>query len=184
MMTGESLYEDSDEEIDEDYLDPRYLHTAAELYDNPELYYEMQSQLETSHGGDGYQVEIGRNYDIDEDVDYSAMGAYSRQEPGFDETEFTVGQTLSPRQYSMLMNSALSTYTAADSRQSVREGIEHDYDALEMYSRGMYEMTSPKYDTMPVEDDYSDHPAFAGQNEQNGYSSVAPISRPSTRYGF
>ncbi len=179
-MTGESLHEDSEEEIDEDYLDPRYLHTAAELYDNPELYYEMQSQLETSHGGDGYQVEIGRNFDIDEDVDYSATSAYSRREPGFDEA---VGQTLSPRQYSMLMNSMqepLSMYTTTDSRQSVMEGLEQDYDALEMYSRGMYEMTSPKYDTMPVEDDYSDHPAFAGHD----YSSVAPISRPPTRYGF
>ena len=51
-MTGETLYED--DEADEDYLDPRYLHTAAELlYDNPDLYYEMQSQIESAHSHGG-----------------------------------------------------------------------------------------------------------------------------------
>ena len=49
MMMGETLYEE--EEQDEDYLDPSYLHPTAELYDNPELYFEMQSQLEGAHSG-------------------------------------------------------------------------------------------------------------------------------------
>ena len=49
MTTGESLYEDENDELDEDYLDPSFLHTAAELYNNPDLYYEMQSQIEAAH---------------------------------------------------------------------------------------------------------------------------------------
>ena len=49
MMTGESLYEEDTDELDEDYLDPNFLHTAAELYNNPDLYYEMQSQIESAH---------------------------------------------------------------------------------------------------------------------------------------
>lgn len=48
-MTGESLYEEDTDELDEDYLDPSFLHTAAELYNNPDLYYEMQSQIEAAH---------------------------------------------------------------------------------------------------------------------------------------
>jgi hypothetical protein len=51
MTTGESLYEEETDDLDEDYLDPSFLHTAAELYNNPDLYYEMQSQLEAAHGG-------------------------------------------------------------------------------------------------------------------------------------
>ena len=51
MTTGESLYEEETDDLDEDYLDPSFLHTAAELYNNPDLYYEMQSQLESAHGG-------------------------------------------------------------------------------------------------------------------------------------
>lgn len=49
MTTGETLYEEETDELDEDYLDPSFLHTAAELYNNPDLYYEMQSQLEAAH---------------------------------------------------------------------------------------------------------------------------------------
>ncbi len=52
IMTGQALYEEEEEE-DEDYLDPRYLHVAEELYEDPELYYEMQSQLESAHGALG-----------------------------------------------------------------------------------------------------------------------------------
>ena len=48
-MTGETLYEEEADELDEDYLDPSFLHTAAELYNNPDLYYEMQSQIEAAH---------------------------------------------------------------------------------------------------------------------------------------
>lgn len=51
MTTGESLYEEETDDLDEDYLDPSFLHTAAELYNNPDLYYEMQSQLESARGG-------------------------------------------------------------------------------------------------------------------------------------
>lgn len=57
MMAGESFYQEG-EESDDDYLDPHYLQTAAELY-------EMQNQLDASHG---YQYpgevefELGHNF--------------------------------------------------------------------------------------------------------------------------
>ena len=60
MITGETLCHD--EQADEDYLDPHYLHTAAELY-------EMQSQLEAGgypyHPGmgGGVEFEFGQNLD-------------------------------------------------------------------------------------------------------------------------
>ena len=56
MVTGETLYQEVEEP--EDYLDPHYLHTAAELY-------EMQNQLDSSHGyhhpGE-VEFEYGRNF--------------------------------------------------------------------------------------------------------------------------
>ena len=205
-MTGESLYEDDDQELDEDYLDPRYLHSAAELYDNPELFYEMQGQLESAHGEGrvndplGYELEIGRNYDnFDTDIDGDPAlvgmgGAYRpmHQMPGYEEDE-SIGQTLSPRQYAMLMNSMqdpLSMYASSlraddpngrisyhEGRQSAQQGSAmidqrmQEYNPLDMYSRGLYN-TSPMYtDNEPAQvedfdgvDDYSDHPAFAMMN--------------------
>lgn len=47
-MTGKALFKDED--VDEDYLDPHILHTAADLFESPELYYEIQYQLENANG--------------------------------------------------------------------------------------------------------------------------------------
>ena len=49
MMTGKVLLKD-EEDLDEDYLDPHILHTAADLLDSPELYCELQYQLENVNG--------------------------------------------------------------------------------------------------------------------------------------
>ena len=48
MMTGKALLKEED--LDEDYLDPRILHTAADLFDSPELYYNLQYQVENANG--------------------------------------------------------------------------------------------------------------------------------------
>lgn len=46
-----------EEEPDEDYLDPHYLHTTAELY-------ELQNQLDSSLGYHGaVELEYGHNFD-------------------------------------------------------------------------------------------------------------------------
>ena len=134
MMTGETLYEDED--TDEDYLDPRYLHTAAELlYDNPDLYYEMQSQIESahSHGGvvpipvqvemePGLHMHVADGYDrygnpifaddwpasVAGGEDYgnpSTYGLYLTAAPHGEGLSSSPSATLSPQQYAMLMNS-------------------------------------------------------------------------------
>ena len=174
LMTGESLYEEENQEIDEDYLDPRYLHTAAELYDS-DLYYEMQSQLESAHGSGGYHMEVGRNVDIEDDVDF----------PGAEDG------ALSSMQYPMMMNPIpehLSMYTGGmtgsrmeygDEREVVSEGFE-EYDT--QYGRGLYGSGS-RYDGAHIMEDYSDHPAFANMSTHE-YDSVTAVSRPPTRYGF
>ena len=50
MMMGKTL--NNEEAIDEDYLDPNFLHTAAELYDIPDM----------GHPGK-VELEYGRNFD-------------------------------------------------------------------------------------------------------------------------
>ena len=188
MMTGESLYEEENQEIDEDYLDPHYLHTAAELYDT-DLYYEMQSQLEGAHGTGvpgGYHMEIGRNVDIEDDVDFPGMGAaHGRyQDPG------TEDSALASVQYPMLMGSVqdpLSMYMTGSrmeyggERQSVPEGFE-EYDTMDYYSRGLYGSGS-RYDSAHLIEDYSDHPAFADMSAHE-HGDIGAASRPPTRYGF
>lgn len=163
MMTGESLYET--QEIDEDCLDPDCLHTAAELYDNPELYTQIQSQLESTHL-EQYQVELGHNFNIDADIDFSDYGL---QEADYDDTEYA--SALSPKQYSMLMHSMqqepLSMYSTSS------EPRESEYEP-QVYDRGG---TGHSAAARPMED-YTNHPAFT-VHEQHNYS-----NRPSTRYGF
>ena len=184
-MTGESLYEEENQEIDEDYLDPRYLHTAAELYDS-DLYYEMQSQLESAHGSGGYHMEVGRNVDIEEDIDFPGMASYGRHtEPGAE------NGPLSSMQCPMMMNpipEPLSMYAGGmpgsrmeygDERQAVTEGFE-EYDT--QYARGLYG-SGLRYDGAHMMEDYSDHPAFASMGTHE-YDAVTTVSRPPTRYGF
>ena len=188
-MTGESLYEDDDQELDEDYLDPHYLHSAAELYDNPELFYEMQGQLESAHGEGGmsdqlgYEVDLGRNYDqfdTDVDGDHPAMvgmsGAYRpiHQMPGYEEDE-AVDQALSPRQYAMLINSMqdpLSMYASGlrsddpngynEGRQSVQQGSAMMDQRVQEYNPlDMYSGTRGLYNTSPM---YTDNEAAQVEN--------------------
>ena len=63
MTTGESFFQEGDE-ADEGYLDPHYLHTAAELHTAADLY-DMQNQLDASHGyhlpGE-VEFEYGHNF--------------------------------------------------------------------------------------------------------------------------
>lgn len=138
---GESLYEEETDDLDEDYLDPSFLHTAAELYNNPDLYYEMQSQLESAHGGHthshaphpGQGAPVMGGYPFGEESDYyydsmvgggegvsrarTFVGANSsqRQQQPWNTEEFMMADhhdvdeidqnTLSPRQYALLMQS-------------------------------------------------------------------------------
>ena len=174
MMTGETLYEE--EEQDEDYLDPSYLHTAAELYDNPELYFEMQSQLEGGHAGgpSGHATQYGnpiftlqdsallsdstgfattKDYYDQDTALYHGAGRSASPIPGSNAGE---SLELSPRQYSMLLNSMqdpLAMYTSSHMGTGT-SGV--DSDPQEMFS------VSPVYGDTDV--DYSDHPAFAMMN--------------------
>ena len=79
MMTGETLYEEEDEEADSDYLDPRFLHTAAELYEDPELFYSM-------HGGGVTEraTEAGR---LTGSTEGYAMHSAAGGSGGFSETD-------------------------------------------------------------------------------------------------
>ena len=126
MTTGESLFEEETDELDEDYLDPSYLHAAAELYDNPDLYYEMQSKLESAHGHThSHTPPRGpsgmRGYHFEDESDYycaGASGEYVSRARGFTDLRSGPGQqhlhwneddadenALSPGQYALLMQS-------------------------------------------------------------------------------
>lgn len=148
MTTGESLYEEETDDLDKDYLDPSYLHTAAELYNNPDLYYDMQSQFEAAHSYGGHpsalMMSAPAGYPFrmsEEDVGsyqrdgnpstggrtrtlsggynpLTAQGAtgrqhYHQQQMPWSEAEFVAmadreerdEDTLSPRQYALLMQS-------------------------------------------------------------------------------
>jgi len=174
-MTGETLYEE--EEQDEDYLDPSYLHTAAELYDNPELYFEMQSQWEGAHGPSGH-AHMHSQYGnpiftlqdsallSDNFLELSYHGA--RQDaspiPGNSAAE---SLELSPRQYSMLLDSMqdplamhASSHTGTGKSSS---------DPQEMFN------VSPVYGGADM--DYIDHPAFAMMNIGYPSSTYSPSQR-------
>ena len=184
-MTGETLYEE--EEEDEDYLDPSYLHTAAELYNNPELYFEMQSQLEDAHSGvpDGGDVNHLLGGHALTDV-YTKFGnpATSQDsglryyEPGRNISpvpDTTAVELLSPRQRSMLMNSMqdpLAMYTSSFAGTGESGLYSPELDPLEMYG---VPTTSPVYGDIDV--DYSDHPAFAMMTTGYPYKARSPSPR-------
>ena len=127
-MTGETLYEEEADELDEDYLDPSFLHTAAELYNNQDLFYEMQSQIESTHGHHvphpAMMVMSGYPHGMDEEdlYNYDSGGMPSRartfsnahpmasHQQDWSEEFAMVDEerdqtTLSPRQYALLMQS-------------------------------------------------------------------------------
>lgn len=185
MTTGESLYEEETDDLDEDYLDPSFLHTAAELYNNPDLYYEMQSQLESAHGGhihshaphpgQGAPIMGGMSgYPFGEESDYyydsmvgggegvsrarTFIGANSsqRQQQPWNTEEFMMSDhhdademdqnTLSPRQYALLMQSMqepLAMYT------STLDSSYQDNDP-EGYSEGLNFSGSMQRKTYPM----------------------------------
>ena len=166
IMTGQTYYEE--EETDEDYLDPHYLHMAAELYDNPELYYEMQNQLESAHGGGGVGIE-------------PSSTAYAEYGDGM---PYTDRQVLSPQQYAMLMNSMqdpLAMYASTLVASSpVRRNVDTEVDYGGDNTLGDITLGDSVYgETL----EYADHPAFAMMS--TGYpSSVASPHRPAARTGF
>ena len=162
MTTGESLYEEEADDLDEDYLDPSFLHTAAELYNNPDLYYEMQSQLESAHGGHthhghapqgpsggpGWGMSAG--YPFGQENDYynydggnSSSGPRQQQPWSFSADEFANHHsddeidenTLSPRQYALLMQSMqepLAMYAS-----TLDSSYQDDNDIIEGYGDGL-----------------------------------------------
>lgn len=181
MMTGETLYEE--EEQDEDYLDPSYLHTAAELYDNPELYFEMQSQWEDAHGPSGH-AHMHSQYGnpiftlqdsafLSDSTDFATIkdtGSYhgARHDvspiPGSSAAE---SLELSPQQYSMLLNS-MQDPLAMHTSSHMGTG-KSSSDPQEMFS------VSPVYGGADM--DYSDHPAFAMMNIGYPSSTYSPSHR-------
>ena len=185
MMTGETLYEE--EEQDEDYLDPSYLHTAAELYDNPELYFEMQSQLEGAHSGVPSGGDINHLLGAHAPTDlYTNFGnPATSQDSGLQYYEAgrnispvpdtTAVEMFSPRQRSMLMNSMqdpLAMYTSSFAGTGESGLYSPELDPLEMYG---VPTTSPVYGDIDV--DYSDHPAFAMMNTGYSYKARSPSPR-------
>ena len=185
MMTGETLYEE--EEQDEDYLDPSYLHTAAELYDNPELYFEMQSQLEGAHSGgsSGGNVNhlLGAHVPTELYTEYgnpvtskdSGLYYYEAGRNISPVPDTTDAEMLSPRQRSMLMNSMqdpLAMYTNSFAGMGEDRLYSPESDPLEMYN---VPTTSPVYGNIDV--DYSDHPAFAMMNTGYPYKTRSPSPR-------
>lgn len=160
MTTGESLYEEEADDLDEDYLDPSFLHTAAELYNNPDLYYEMQSQLESAHGGHTHHGHaphgpggpggpgrgMSAGYPFGQENDYynydggnSSSGPRQQQPWSFGADEFTNrhsddeidDNTLSPRQYALLMQSMqepLAMYAS-----TLDSSYQDDNDIIEGY---------------------------------------------------
>ena len=207
-MTGETLYEDMDDEnFDEDYLDPHYLHSAAELYNNPDMFYELQGQLESAHGGpntaglqmDPMEAEFlrGLNYDP-----YNPSGTYDiSPRPGemYPDTQLGIEhedseQTLSPQQYALLMNSMkepLAMYTSSLHPDSAMGGGEYvyeqdtsamEFDPMARYSDGLYS-TSPMYER--GDDTEGEHPALSmmdGGYPETQFGGGGP--RPPTRLGF
>ena len=189
-MTGETLYEDED--TDEDYLDPHYLHTAAELlYDNPDLYYEMQSQIESAHGHGGavpvpvpvemepgLHMHVADGYDrygnpifaddwpvlIAGSDDYGKPSTYGLHPPYEGGVSSSPSAGLSPQQYAMLMNSMQDPLAMYSSSLA---GVPED-----MRGSGVEPSSSAELDIgegyagmySPVYGeslDYDDHPAFA-----------------------
>lgn len=199
MTTGESLYEEEVDDLDEDYLDPSFLHTAAELYNNPDLYYEMQSQLESAHGGHTHHSHaphgpggLGRGmsagYPFGDESDYyydggMAMGGgvddrartfigansssgprqhqQQQQQPwSFSADEFANHHdddeidenTLSPRQYALLMQSMqepLAMYASTlDSSYQDDNDIEGYSDGLN-FSGSMHQQQRRAYPMSP-----------------------------------
>ena len=189
MTTGESLYEEEVDELDEDYLDPSFLHTAAELYNNPDLYYEMQSQLESAHGHapqgtPGMGSMSGYPFGEDDDYYYDGVGmgdegvsrtrtfinAYSgprqqqlqpwSEEYAMADHDDEIDQnTLSPRQYALLMQSMqepLAMYASTLDSSYQDDDLEGYNDGLNYTGSGsrqrhtsdnMYPM-SPGFTTM------------------------------------
>lgn len=193
MMTGETLYEE--EEADEDYLDPHFLHMAAELYENPELYYEMQSQLESAHGG---PAEASVHPYMQYGNPLTSKGMFF-SEPSFSEAleygdpspyglsaasglQFSDAQKLSPQQYAMLLNSMqdpLAMYSSSFATGgSLEPSSSAEFDPTDLCSP----LLSPVYgETM----DYSDHPAFTMMSRGHPpYPPNPSPHRPPTRIGF
>ena len=169
MTTGESLYEEEADDLDEDYLDPSFLHTVAELYNNPDLYYEMQSQLEVANGGhthshapqgvmEGpgmsgypfgeesdyyYDGMVGGGEGVSRTRNFIGVNAGLRQQQPWNTEEFANHphdvdeideNTLSPRQYALLMQSMqepLAMYA------STLDSSYQDDNDLEGYSDGL-----------------------------------------------
>ena len=136
MMTGETLYEETDEEEDEDYLDCHLLHSTADI-DNPD-YYNVPENLLTASSmyphtqgtvphSSPYSVaeaEMGMLYGAglqgakntlhNEFVRSHLRNSLASSSPGMllgsvQEDE----EHLSPQHYSMLMEDPLDMYTAS-----------------------------------------------------------------------
>ena len=158
MMTGKTLYED--EEVDEDYFDPSYLHMAAELYDNPDLFHELQSQLESTHGSVPMpSVPVPPPMDQFSNMEMALSGANSNNNGG--NPILTSDNLLGDYATSMLPTSPGAVGPLSPQLQG---GLSH-YDAI-AYGGDTAE--------------FEDHPAFAMMNIANSASSSW---RPPTRGG-
>ena len=89
IVTGESLYEEEEEE-DEDYLDHYFLHSAAEL-DNPDYFYSTPDSPPRPIGDvdyEGYPLSSQPYYDTSDPME----GSFTHPPAGYD-----VGGPLAPQ---------------------------------------------------------------------------------------